>query len=45
MTSPIIAPLVTRHAGDAAFYWSRHDDSVHSPLIGLIELIEFDRLL
>ena len=45
MTSPIIAPLVARHAGDAAFYWSRHDDSVHSPLIGLIELIEFDRLL
>lgn len=45
MISPIVVPLVTRHAGDAAFYWSRHDDSVHSPLIGLIELIEFDRLL
>ncbi len=45
MTSPIIVPLVTRHAGDAAFYWARHDDSIHSPLIGLNQLAEFDRLL
>lgn len=42
---PIIPPLVTRHAGDAAFYWQQHDGSAHSPLVGLPQLLEFDRLL
>lgn len=42
---PIIPALVTRHAGDAAFYWHQHDGSVHSPLLGLNQLLEFDRLL
>ena len=41
----IIPALVTRHAGDAAFYWQQHDGSVHSPLVGLPQLLEFDRLL
>ena len=43
--TPIIPPLVHRHAGDAAFYWQQHDGSVHSPLVGLPQLLEFDRLL
>lgn len=43
--APIIAPLVARHAGDAAFYWQQRDTSVHSPLVGLPQLMEFDRLL
>ncbi len=42
---PIIPPLVTRHAGDAAFYWQQRDGSMHSPLAGLPQLLEFDRLL
>jgi hypothetical protein len=42
---PIIPPLVHRHAGDAAFYWQQHDGSAHSPLVGLPQLAEFDRLL
>ena len=41
----IIPPLITRHAGDAAFYWQQRDGSVHSPLVGLSHLLEFDRLL
>lgn len=44
-THPIIEPLVHRHAGDAAFYWQQHDGSAHSPLVGLPQLLEFDRLL
>lgn len=44
-STPIIPPLVTRHAGDAAFYWQQHDGSAHSPLVGLPQLLEFDRLL
>lgn len=42
---PIIPPLITRHAGDAAFYWQQRDNSMHSPLAGLPQLLEFDRLL
>jgi hypothetical protein len=42
---PTIPPLITRHAGDAAFYWQQHDQSAHSPLVGLGHLREFDRLL
>ena len=41
----IIPPLITRHAGDAGFYWQQRDGSVHSPLVGLSHLLEFDRLL
>jgi hypothetical protein len=41
----IIPALVHRHAGDAAFYWQQHDGSAHSPLVGLPQLAEFDRLL
>ena len=44
-TSHIVRPLITRHAGDAAFYWQQRDGSVHSPLVGLTHLLEFDRLL
>jgi hypothetical protein len=43
--TPVIPPLIARHAGDAAFYWQQHDGSVHSPLVGLLQLLEFDRLL
>ncbi|WP_267877617.1 hypothetical protein [Massilia frigida] len=32
---PIIAPLVRRHAEDAAFYWSQHDGSASSPHLTL----------
>lgn len=42
---PAIQPLVDRHAGDAAFYWSQHDGSAHSPLIDLENLRQIDRLL
>ena len=42
---PIIPPLVTRHAGDAAFYWQQHDGSAHSHLVGLPALLAFERLL
>ena len=41
----VITPLVERHVGDAAFYWTQHDRSVHSPLVDLAELRRFDRLL
>lgn len=43
--SPIIPALIQRHASDAAFYWQQHDQSAHSPLVGLPQLQEFDRLL
>jgi hypothetical protein len=43
--APVIAPLVLRHAGDAAFYWQQRDGSLHAPLVGLAQLQEFDRLL
>lgn len=43
--SGIIPALIQRHAGDAAFYWQQHDQSAHSPLVGLPQLLEFDRLL
>ena len=42
---PVIPTLLARHAGDAAFYWQQHDRSVYSPLVGLSQLQEFDRLL
>lgn len=41
----VIPPLVERHVGDAAFYWTQHDRSVHSPLVDLAELRRFDHLL
>lgn len=31
--------------GDAAFYWTQHNRSVHSPLVDLAELRRFDHLL
>lgn len=40
-----IGPLVTRHAEDAAFYWSQLDNSSHSNQIGLIKYTHFNRLL
>lgn len=40
-----IPPYLVRHAGDAAFFWSQRDTSTHSPLVGLEELAQFDRLL
>ena len=43
--SGVIPALIQRHAGDAAFYWQQHDQSAHSPLVGLPQLLEFDRLL
>lgn len=42
---PVIAPLVRRHAEDAAFYWSQHDSSAHSPRVTLKGLARFSRLL
>ncbi|GGC13583.1 hypothetical protein [Pseudoduganella buxea] len=40
-----IAPLVRRHAEDAAFYWSQHDGSAHSPRLRLASLERFSHLL
>ncbi|WP_198420869.1 hypothetical protein [Massilia atriviolacea] len=42
---PIIAPLVRRHAEDAAFYWSQHDGSASSPHLTLAELGRFSAML
>lgn len=42
---PVIAPLVSRHAQDAAFYWSQHDASVNSPHLTLAGLARFSQLL
>lgn len=40
-----IPSLVARHAGDAAFYWTQWDISAYSPLVGLPQLAQIDRLL
>ncbi len=46
MTVPnVIAPLVRRHAEDAAFYWSQHDASAYSPRLTLSGLARFSHLL
>ncbi|HEX8610678.1 MAG TPA: hypothetical protein VF800_05260 [Telluria sp.] len=42
---PVIAPLVRRHAEDAAFYWSQHDGSAYSPRLTLAGLARFSHLL
>lgn len=34
-----------RHASDAGFYWAQHDQSVHSPKVGLERLLHFGRVL
>ncbi len=43
--TPVIAPLVTRHAEDAAFYWSQLDSSDRSTQIGFDKYAHFNRLL
>ena len=40
-----IPALVTRHAGDAAFYWSQWDASTHSPLMVQQQREDLTRLL
>lgn len=42
---PTISPLVSRHAEDAAFYWTQLDRAIDSPQIGFERLQHFDRLL
>ena len=42
---PVIAPLVRRHAEDAAFYWSQHDASANSPHLTFVGLARFSELL
>ena len=42
---PVIAPLVRRHAEDAAFYWTQHDGSAYSPRLTLAGLARFSHLL
>lgn len=41
---PVIAPLVARHAEDAAFYWSQMDRARISPQFGFEKLQHFNRL-
>lgn len=41
---PVVAPLVTRHAEDAAFYWSQLDRASASPQVGYEKLQHFNRL-
>ncbi|MFB9242200.1 hypothetical protein IV454_10480 [Massilia antarctica] len=41
---PVIGPLVTRHAEDAAFYWSQLDRTAASPQVGFEKLQHFNRL-
>ncbi|MDR2153822.1 MAG: hypothetical protein LBE78_02165 [Burkholderiaceae bacterium] len=43
--SRVIVPVVERHVGDAAFYWSQLDRAAHSPLLGLQGLLHFEKLL
>jgi uncharacterized protein (TIGR02270 family) len=40
-----IAPLIRRHAEDAAFYWLQHDASAYSPRLNLAGLERFSQLL
>ncbi|MDQ1835553.1 hypothetical protein RBA09_33075, partial [Massilia sp. CCM 9029] len=41
---PVIAPLIARHAEDAAFYWSQLDRAGFSPQFGFERLQHFNRL-
>ncbi len=41
---PVIAPLIARHAEDAAFYWSQIDRAAFSPQFGFDKLRHFNRL-
>ena len=41
---PVIAPLVARHAEDAAFYWSQMERACNSPQFGFEKLQHFNRL-
>jgi hypothetical protein len=41
----VIVPVVERHVGDAAFYWSQLDRAARSPLLGLQGLLHFEKLL
>ena len=41
---PVIAPIVARHAEDAAFYWSQMDGARISPKFGFEKLQHFNRL-
>lgn len=42
---PVIEPLVTRHAEDAAFYWAQLDGAIRSPTLRPDRLRQFDSLL
>lgn len=44
-TPPPISALLTRHATDAAFYWSQRDSGSHSPTLDRERQQHFDRLL
>jgi hypothetical protein len=44
-TFPVIDALVTRHAEDAAFYWSQLDGAIKSPTLQLDRLQHFNDLL
>lgn len=44
-TGKQIAPLVTRHAEDAAFYWMQRNANAYSPLLRFDRLAHFDQLL
>ncbi len=43
--SPVIRPLLMRHAQDAAFYWSQSDSSLCSPTVSITKLASFHSLL
>ena len=45
LKSPVIEPLIARHAEDAAFYWMQRSTNAHSPLLRFDRLMHFDRLL
>ncbi|QIL80758.1 hypothetical protein G7047_13230 [Diaphorobacter sp. HDW4A] len=40
--SRVIEPIVERHVGDAAFYWSQLDRSTHSPLLNIDGVLHFE---
>lgn len=43
--SPVIRPLLMRHAQDAAFYWAQSDSSLCSPTVSIKKLASFHSLL
>ena len=43
--SQVIKPIVERHVGDAAFYWSQLDRSTHSPLLNINGVLHFEKRL